>query len=423
MSFSMKKNIAIKLDRVTKNYKVYDRARDRVKEAFSITRKKYHRDFCAVKDISLEIKRGEVVGLFGLNGAGKSTLLKMIAGVVTPSSGRVLVHGHMSAMLELGGNVNPELTGMQNVIYNLDLNKIKEPERTRTIKEIVDFAEIGDYINQPVKSYSSGMRARLAFGISTTIKPEILIVDEVLAVGDAVFQNKCFVKIRQLLKGGTTVIFVSHNISLMVEICNRAIFLHQKEILLDGEPKLVAHHYQKALFSADQEKAIQEIKLLNGGVNFDNSDSDSQKISSLVEDGKELDLITKSLGIYDTDGEPISFLETGMDYDLSLMVVFKRNFDKVKITFSAQDVTGKKITTFNSYSSDTEIENISCDEKYVITNKFKCDVFKGHYTVYVKFFDIGDDRFDSELRVNEIGVRFEVGIISRESKVEIQKLK
>ncbi|MEY8716365.1 ABC transporter ATP-binding protein [Francisella philomiragia] len=417
----MKKDIVIKLQNVSKNYKIYDSARDRVKEAFSITRKKYYKDFCALKDVNLEIKKGEVLGLFGLNGAGKSTLLKMIAGVVTPSSGRINVRGNINAMLELGGNINPELTGMQNIMFSLDLNKIEGSERDETIKQITDFADIGDYIYQPVKSYSSGMAARLGFGISTAVKPDILIVDEVLAVGDAIFQNKCFIKIKQLLKGGTTVIFVSHNISLMLEFCTRAVFIHERGLLLDGDPKQVAHYYQKALFSADQESALKEIRAL--GDEKESEEKESTSTTSIVDRNYKVDLLTNCVGIYDHEGSPTTFLETGSDYVLSLNVTFQRDFEKIKVKFLAEDVTGKTISTFDSYSDNNLIENVKYLDKYSIVNNFKCDVFQGHYTVYVKFFDISDARFDSELIASEIGVRFEAGVVGKDNNIKIGKIK
>lgn len=422
----MKKNIAVKVENVSKHYKIYERARDRVKEAFNPFRKKYYSNFCAIDNLSFEIQKGEVLGLFGLNGAGKSTLLKMIAGVLTPSSGRINVHGRINAMIEIGSSLNPELTGRQNIKFNLDLNNIPSEDREKVTQEIIDFAEIGLYIDQPVKNYSSGMGARLGFGIATAVKPEILIIDEVLAVGDAIFQNKCFVKIRQLLKGGTTVIFVSHNVSLMIEFCSRAIFLHKRQILLDGHPKEVAHYYQKALFSEDKESVIKEIRALNK----DDAETDCKEeikldsvdISNNESRKYEMDLITGRKGIYDLDGNLTSFLETGMEYVLSLDVTFKKSFKKVRVDFASQEVTGKVLPTFDSYSENNTIENVKCSEKYSISTQFKCDVFKGNYTAYVTFFDVSDDRFDDQLKATQIGIRFEAGTVSKENTIKIQKI-
>lgn len=414
----MKKDIAIKVDHVSKYYKIYDRARDRVKEAFSPFRKKYYKEFCAIDDVSLEIKKGEVLGLFGLNGAGKSTLLKMIAGVVTPSKGRVIVNGNIHAMLELSGSLNPELTGRQNIVFNMDINKVPVAERKSIMQEIIDFADIGDYIDQPVKNYSSGMSARLGFGMATAVKPEILIVDEVLAVGDAIFQNKCFVKIRQLLKGGTTVIFVSHNVALMVEFCSRAIFLHERKILLDGEPRIVAHYYQKALFSSDKASVIREIQILNGSLVEDPNDTVLEESYN----GSNHDISISNLCILDDSNTQTSFLETGMEYTVSLDVLFKKSLKKVKIDFSAQDITGKTLSIFSAYSENNVIENVGPSERYNITNRFKCDIFKGQYAIEVNFLDIGDERFDDPLKASKIELRFEVGILAKENILNINKI-
>ncbi|MCL4127291.1 UNVERIFIED_CONTAM: hypothetical protein GTU68_056676 [Idotea baltica] len=416
----MEKNVVISLEGVSKYYKIYERARDRVKEAFNPFRKKYYKNFCAVEDVSLEIKKGEVLGIFGLNGAGKSTLLKMIAGVVTPSSGKVHVNGHINAMLELGGSINPELTGLQNISFSLDLNKVKGVEREQTVEKIINFAEIGDYINQPVKTYSSGMTARLAFGIATAVKPEILIVDEVLAVGDAIFQNKCFIKIRELLKGGTTVIFVSHNVPLMIEFCNRAIFLHERQILLDGEPKEVAYYYQRALFSSDKESVIKEIKVLNGSVDQMNCENIPSDKDHNVE---ENDVLINNICVWnDAGGGNASFLETGSEYTIEVDVVFKNSYEEVKVDFSVMDITGRKISIFNPYSEDNIIRNINSLERYSITNQFKCNIFNGQYSIDVNFIDISDERYDDSLKTSDNKFKFDVGVIGKENIIKVKKL-
>lgn len=413
----MNKDIAIKVDNVTKNYKIYDRARDRVKEAFSPFRKKYYKEFCVIDNVSLEIKKGEVLGLFGLNGAGKSTLLKMIAGVVTPSKGRVHVNGHINAMLELTGSLNPELTGKQNIKFNLDINNIEQSLRDKITQDIIAFAEIGEYIDQPVKNYSSGMTARLGFGIATATKPETLIVDEVLAVGDAIFQNKCFVKIRELLKGGTTVVFVSHNVPLMVEFCSRTIFLHERQILLDGEPRFVAHYYQKALFSEDKSKVIKEIQILNGtrapAVNT---------TTSVTNDNSCKDIEVSNMKIYDLENNETCFLETGKEYIASLDICFKNSYKEVKLNFTSQDITGKTLPLFNPYSDDNIIKNINSNDIYSIKNSFKCDVFNGQYIIEIDIIDISDERYKNQLNDSKLEIRFEAGTISKENIIEIVKL-
>ena len=193
----MKNNIAVKFQNISKVYKLYNKPIDRLKESIHPFKKKYHKDFYALRDINLEIKKGEVLGIVGVNGAGKSTLLKIIAGVMTPTTGRVQIHGRVNAILELGSSLKAEMTGVENIRFNLQINGI-EKDKEKITKDIIEFADIGEYIEQPIKTYSSGMRARLGFGIATSTDPDVLIVDEVLAVGDVLFQRKCYAKIEKL---------------------------------------------------------------------------------------------------------------------------------------------------------------------------------------------------------------------------------
>ena len=216
-------NISVKIENVSKIFKLYSSNKDRFKEALSIKKKKYHRDFFALKDINLEIKKGEVLGFLGKNGAGKSTLLKIITGVLNPSEGNVKTIGKISALLELGAGFNMEYTGIENIYLNATLMGIEKKEIDAKIQDIIDFADIGDFINQPVRSYSSGMFARLAFSVAINVDPEILIVDEALSVGDMAFQEKSITKMKEIMKSGTTIIFVSHSLPSIRNFCERAI--------------------------------------------------------------------------------------------------------------------------------------------------------------------------------------------------------
>ena len=234
----MHKDIAVKLINISKVYKLYDKPVDRLKESLLPLKKKYHKEFYALKNINLEIKKGEVLGIVGVNGAGKSTLLKIIAGVLTPTSGRITVNGKLNAILELSSGLKPERTGRENIKLNLQINGI-EKDVEKITQEIIEFADIGEHIDQSVKTYSSGMKARLGFGLATSTDPDILIVDEVLAVGDILFRRKCYGRIEKLFKDGKTVIFVSHSAQSVIEFCSRAILLYDREIILEGTPKKV----------------------------------------------------------------------------------------------------------------------------------------------------------------------------------------
>ena len=238
----MNKSTVVKIQNVSKVYKLYDKPIDRMKEALHPFKKKYHKDFHALENISLELKRGEALGVIGRNGNGKSTLLKIIAGVLTPTNGHVTTKGKISAILELTSSLKPELTGMENIYFNLQISGFKKDEIDLKVKEIEEFAEIGEFIHQPVKNYSSGMKSRLGFGIATSVEPDILILDEVLAVGDFNFQQKCLAKINAM-REEMSVIFVSHSMNSVRLFCDRVIMLEKGKLVYDGEPDEVIEYY------------------------------------------------------------------------------------------------------------------------------------------------------------------------------------
>ncbi len=245
----------ITLRDVSKVYKLYDQPSDRIKETFHPFKKQYHKDFHALDKISFDILPGESVALVGRNGSGKSTLLQLICGVLRQSNGAIDVRGRIAPLLELGGGFNPEFTGLQNIYLQAAILGMDKTETTSRIQDILAFAELGDFINQPVKLYSSGMYVRLAFAVAVMADPEILIVDEALAVGDAAFQRKCFSRIWSFLERGKTLLFVSHSQQMVMELCDRAILLDQGELLLDGDPKYVLDHYQKLLFCKEERRS------------------------------------------------------------------------------------------------------------------------------------------------------------------------
>lgn len=240
-------NTAIKVSHLTKVYKLYDKPIDRLKESLHPLKKKYHKDFYALNDVSFEIKKGETVGIIGKNGAGKSTLLKIITGVLTPSSGHVHVNGRIASLLELGAGFNPEYTGVENIYLQGTLMGYSKEEMEAKIDEILAFADIGDFVYQPVKSYSSGMFVRLAFAINIMVEPDILIVDEALSVGDALFQKRCFQHLEKMIQLGTTLLFVSHDQESIRTLTNRAIFLKDGKIFLNGNSSDVILNYRKEL--------------------------------------------------------------------------------------------------------------------------------------------------------------------------------
>ncbi len=227
----MSDDIAIKVENLTKIYKLYNSPMDRLKEALSPIRRKYHHDFHALNDVSFEVKKGETVGIIGKNGSGKSTLLKLITGVLTPTSGTVQVNGRISALLELGSGFNPELTGIENVYFNGTLMGYNKEEMDNRLDDILGFADIGEFVKQPVKTYSSGMFVRLAFAVAVNVNPEILIVDEALAVGDLRFQKKCKMKMNEFRDNKISQVIVSHNMADITTGCKRALYLNNGNLL------------------------------------------------------------------------------------------------------------------------------------------------------------------------------------------------
>jgi len=256
----MSNDIAIKAENLTKTYRLYDSNLDRLKESLHPLRRKYHHEFNALHDFNFEVKKGETVGIIGKNGSGKSTLLKIITGVLTPTSGSVTVNGRISALLELGAGFNPELTGIENVYFNGTLMGYSKEEMHAKLDDILGFADIGEFVRQPVKSYSSGMFVRLAFAVAINIDPDILIVDEALAVGDIFFQQKCYAIIRKKIDSGITCLLVSHDLAAVMNICRRGILLNRGEIAFDGTPEEVVSRYSAAIGQSAKGKAAVEVR-------------------------------------------------------------------------------------------------------------------------------------------------------------------
>ncbi|MDQ1120319.1 MULTISPECIES: ABC transporter ATP-binding protein [Pseudoxanthomonas] len=252
----MSSDMAILVENVAKCYEVYSRPSDRLKQmaatAFArvtgAERRRFHAEFWALRDISLEVARGECVALIGRNGSGKSTLLQVITGTVAPTAGQITVNGRVAALLELGSGFNPEFTGLENVYLNASLLGMEREEVEGKLDDILAFADIGEFVNQPVRTYSSGMVVRLAFAVQAQIDPEILIVDEALAVGDARFQAKCFARLKALREAGTSILLVTHSTEQVVTHCDRAVLLEAGRKLADGAPRLIVNKYLDLLY-------------------------------------------------------------------------------------------------------------------------------------------------------------------------------
>ncbi|RME59690.1 MAG: ATP-binding cassette domain-containing protein, partial [Candidatus Dadabacteria bacterium] len=241
----------LSVQNISKEYRIYSRPIDRLKEIITRGRKVYHHKIIALNNINFSVKRGTTFGIMGRNGSGKSTLLQIIAGTLTPSTGEVRAKGRISALLELGTGFNPEFTGVENVFFYGTLLGLSRSFMEKKLDQILDFADIGEFVNEQIKVYSSGMLVRLAFAVASAVEPDIFLIDEALAVGDARFQHKCILKIKEIIQRGTTVVFVSHDISTVKMLCSEAILLEEGRVVGQGKAEEVAELYHKILFETD----------------------------------------------------------------------------------------------------------------------------------------------------------------------------
>lgn len=255
----MSNEIVIELQNISKKYRLYKNKQDRVFEALSPFKKKYYTEFYALKNINLTLNKGDILGIVGRNGSGKSTLLKLISGIITPTTGKVSVKGNVVPLLELGSGFHPEFTGMENIYFYTTLLGHPRNVIRKKIQSILEFADLGEFIDQPIKNYSSGMRARLAFAVSVNIDPDILILDEILSVGDAVFKKKSHEKIKEFFDAKKTILFVSHSMESVKLLCNKAIMLDKGEIILEGDVDKVVDKYEQLV---EDRKVGQAIKKL-----------------------------------------------------------------------------------------------------------------------------------------------------------------
>ena len=247
---------AITVKDVTKVYRLYYKPIDRLKESLSLTHKSYHKDFYALNGLSFNVEKGQTVGIIGTNGSGKSTILKIITGVLTPTTGQVDVEGKISALLELGAGFNMDYTGIENIYMNGTMMGYSRKEMDEKLQDILDFADIGDFVYQPVKTYSSGMFVRLAFALNINVEPEILIVDEALSVGDVFFQAKCYRKMEEIKQRGTTILMVTHDMGSIIKYCDKVVLLNKGEFIAEGEPGHMVDLYKKIL--ANQLDSLKE---------------------------------------------------------------------------------------------------------------------------------------------------------------------
>lgn len=331
----MSQEIAIQASKLSKTYKLFKEPVDRLKEALHPFRKKYHTDFHALSDVTFDVYKGETLGIIGKNGAGKSTLLKILTGVLTPSSGTYSVRGRISSLLELGTGFNPELSGIENVFFNGMLLNIPREELEHKLSSILAFADIGEFIEQPVKVYSSGMFARLAFAVAFHVDPDILIVDEALSVGDMAFQKKCFDKFHEIRSKGSTILFVSHDPFQVKGYCQRALYLKNGKVVIFGNSSDVVDAY-----SYDQESEIRAKANKARVLKEETKDQDDAVTQSVTENSNNHHISITGAKLTNLRGEEVSEVMTGQS------VTFSFTYKVVG------DFQGKISFVFNLYKHD-----------------------------------------------------------------------
>lgn len=400
----MGEEIAISLKNISKCYKRYARPVDRLKEIL-LPSKSHAQDFWALRDISLEIPKGETLGIIGQNGSGKSTLLQIIAGTLTPTTGQVYVNGRVSALLELGSGFNPEFTGRQNVFFNGQILGLSKEEIQAKYDEITSFADIGDFIDQPVKTYSSGMFVRLAFAVAVSVNPDIFIVDEALAVGDIYFQQKCFERIRSLKHCGTTLLFVSHDSAAVHRLCNRALLMETGALVLDAKPRQVIDFYEaKLLQKKDVQPDAVRIQVVSSNHNLTFQENKDYLGVNLETKEKEVvinapEVVIKFIKFLDEADQQIEVVISEQFLQISIGVLFLQSFDDPHIGFKIRERTGEVIFETNTYCMGQELGRVESDTLLEICFKFKVPLVEGEYTITLGIADgvIGESSFKRTL--------------------------
>lgn len=386
----MSQEYSISASNLSKVYRLYTNKIDIVKEAINPFKKSYHKEFFALKNISLDVKRGEILGIIGPNGAGKSTLLKLISGILVPSSGKISVKGKISALLNLGEGFNPDFTGYENIHLHCIFNGYGKADINNQIKTIEEFADIGGFINQPFRTYSSGMKARLAFATAVNINPDILIVDEILSVGDEFFRRKCYQKMEDFFKSGKTVLFVTHEVETIKALCTNAIFLNKGEIEYKGSAEETVNYYDHFIqsFNLNKNEMIEKVKNHHSQKSDINKNwfSDNTSIPAIT--SSESDIQISDFMIITEKEEGNKNLISGKSYQFRFKVHFGSDVNILDYYIAIKDEKGVRISSLRYRVNDLPEPN----SWYQVECDFLCNLLKGFYFVDI---GIGNGNFEN----------------------------
>lgn len=393
----MSSDPAVRVQNLCKVFPVYRKPSHRLMQMLVPgSRQRWYREFEALRGLDFTVPKGQTVGIVGRNGSGKSTLLQIICGTLTPSKGTVEVNGRVAALLELGAGFNPEFTGRENAILNATVLGLSKPEIYEKLDDILAFADIGAFVDQPVKTYSSGMYVRLAFAVAINVTPDILIVDEALSVGDEAFQRKCFARIEAIRDAGATVLFVSHSASTVVDLCDRALLLDQGELLADGGPKFVVSQYQKMLYAPADRMAQVRMAICSSSASVDTAPAST--VSAPAAEPPELEahwddgLVPDSTVIYENrgariidphlttlDGRRVNVVAPGGEYVFTYQVTFDQAMAGVRCGMMVRTVTGIELAGAATSQAADAIPLVERGAELQVRFRFRCLLAPGAY--------------------------------------------
>ena len=436
---------AIEVKDVTKVYRLYEKPIDRLKESLHPKHKSYHKDFYALNGLSFHVEKGQTVGIIGTNGSGKSTILKIITGVLTPTTGEVNVDGKISALLELGAGFNMDYTGIENIYMNGTMMGFTKKEMEEKLQDILDFADIGDFVYQPVKTYSSGMFVRLAFALAINVEPEILIVDEALSVGDVFFQAKCYRRMEEIRQNGTTILMVTHDMGSIIKYCDKVVLLNKGEFIAEGEPGRMVDLYKKIL--ANQMDSLRE-ELENdfsGGMEIEGSAKKvlSSKEAAAAHSGEKAGLMKEKitintdrteygdgraeifdLGLFDARGNLTNLLIKGETFTIKERIRFHAPIQNPIFTYTIRDKKGTDLSGTNTMYEGADVKPVGPGDVYDVSFTQKMTLQGGEYLLSMSCtgFD-GEEhvvyhRLYNVANITVISNKNTVGIYDMESVVE-----
>lgn len=417
----------IEIKNISKIYNLYNKPSDRLKEAL-FSRKSRHTEFAALNNVSFNVNKGEILGIIGKNGSGKSTILKIITSVLTPTSGECIVKGKIAALLELGAGFNMEYTGIENIYLNGQMIGFSKEEMDKKLQAIIDFADIGEHIYQPVKTYSSGMFARLAFSVAISVDPDILIVDEALSVGDVFFQNKCYRRFEEFRERGKTILFVTHDMGSVIRYCNRCVLLNAGKKVAEGKPQEMVDLYKRIMvgqWNENEENAQDSSSIQSSNVKADELWKDQISTNPDIEvygDGRA-DII--DFGIFSDTGDIGNNVYKGDYYSVKMKVRINEDNLNPIFAFKLRDIKGTELTGTNTMLEDIDTSQCKKGDIVTITFRQKQYLQPGQYLVSLGCTAFEGDQFIVYCRnynccvLGVVAQKGTIGIFDSESEVSV----